>query len=189
MLFLGASFYDKRHIGVKLESSTNRQSELLAQHLGSVLSARGWRVATAESCTGGGVAAAITSVAGSSGWFECGVVSYGNNAKQKLLGVSSVSLDAFGAVSEAVVKEMAAGVLGLAEANIAVAISGIAGPSGGGLDKPVGTVWFAWATAVGDCITDQQHFSGDRSAIQQQAVIYALEGLLNVLNRLQKNTV
>lgn len=172
-----------------LEWLNNQQPELLAARLGAELHARGWRVATAESCTGGAVAAAITSVAGSSGWFEYGVVSYGNNAKQKLLGVSVASLGAFGAVSEAVVKAMAAGVLDIAEANIAVSISGIAGPSGGSPDKPVGTVWFAWVTAEGDCITDQQHFSGDRRDIQRQAVIYALEGLLSLLNQSQKNTV
>jgi len=174
---------------VKIETSAHQSPELLAERVGHALNTLGWRVATAESCTGGGVAAAITSVAGSSGWFEYGVVSYGNNAKQKLLGVSSVSLNAYGAVSEAVVKEMATGVLGLAEANIAVAISGIAGPSGGNPDKPVGTVWFAWAIAAGECITDCQHFSGDRKGIQQLAVIHALDGLLGLLNQSQKNTV
>lgn len=171
------------------ETSAHLHPELLAERLGHALHARGWRVATAESCTGGGVAAAITSVAGSSGWFEYGVVSYSNNAKQKLLGVSSASLNTGGAVSEVVVKEMAAGVLGLAEANIAVAISGIAGPSGGSAAKPVGTVWFAWATETGDCITDCKHFSGDRAGIQRQAVIHALDGLLSLLNQSQKNTV
>lgn len=174
---------------MKVETSAHQHPELLAERLGFALHKRGWRVATAESCTGGGVAAAITSVAGSSGWFEYGVVSYGNNAKQKLLGVSSDSLNTWGAVSEAVVKEMAAGVLGLAEANIAVAISGIAGPGGGGPDKPVGTVWFAWTTAAGDCITACQHFSGDRADIQRQAVAHALDGLMNLLNQSQKNTV
>ncbi len=174
---------------MKVERPLNQSTDVLAQRLGSALAVCGWRVATAESCTGGGVAAAITSVAGSSGWFEYGVVSYGNNAKQKLLGVSSASLGTWGAVSEAVVKEMVAGALSMSEADIAVAISGIAGPSGGSLEKPVGTVWFAWSTRIGACITDQQHFVGNRQDIQHQAVLYALEGLLNLLNLLQKNTV
>lgn len=163
--------------------------ELLAEQLGCALSARQWRVATAESCTGGGVAAAITSIAGSSGWFEYGVVSYGNNAKHKLLGVSADSLVARGAVSEVVVTEMATGILQVAEAQIAVAITGIAGPSGGSNDKPVGTVWFAWVTQTGNCKTDCQYFRGDRKEVQHQAVVYALTGLLNMINNPQKNTV
>jgi len=174
---------------VNLERAHNQSLAQLAEHLGCALTLRGWRVATAESCTGGGVAAAITSVPGSSSWFEYGVVSYGNNAKQQLLGVSPQSLEQYGAVSEAVVKEMAAGVLALAGANIAVAISGIAGPDGGSEAKPVGTVWFAWVASTGDEIISCQHFSGTRQDIQQQAVVYALEGLLSLLDRSQKNTV
>lgn len=150
----------------------------LGQRLGEQLLNRNWRVATAESCTGGGVAAAITAVSGSSAWFEYGIVSYANDAKQKLLGVNSATLTREGAVSEAVVIEMANGVLALAEADIAVAISGIAGPSGGTPDKPVGTVWFALAKATGEIKTELQHFSGDRASVQKQAVVFALEKLL-----------
>jgi nicotinamide-nucleotide amidase len=149
----------------------------LSQRLGEQLLNRNWRVATAESCTGGGVAAAITAVSGSSAWFEYGIVSYANDAKQKLLGVSSATLAREGAVSEAVVIEMARGVLALAEADIAVAISGVAGPSGGTPDKPVGTVWFAWIKANGEIKTELQHFSGDRNTVQKKAVIFALENL------------
>lgn len=158
----------------------------LAQKLGEQLSAKDWRIATAESCTGGGVAAAITAIAGSSAWFEYGVVSYANVAKQKLLGVSAQTLDIEGAVSEAVVVEMVRGALALSGADLAVAISGIAGPSGATPGKPVGTVWFAWATAAGDLKTDMQLIDGDRAAVQHGAVIYALEGALAMT---KKNTV
>lgn len=153
----------------------------LSQRLGEQLLQRNWHVATAESCTGGGVAAAITAIPGSSAWFEYGIVSYANDAKQKLLGVKSETLVRDGAVSEAVVSEMARGILALAEADIAVAISGVAGPSGGTADKPVGTVWFAWAKASGEMKTELQYFSGDRHAVQKQAVTFALENLIALI--------
>ena len=119
----------------------------LAAELGDALQLRQWRVATAESCTGGGIAAAITAIPGSSNWFEYGLVTYANAAKQHLLGVDSETLSNEGAVSENVVRQMAAGTLSLTGADIAVAVSGIAGPGGGSAEKPVGTVWFAWAIA------------------------------------------
>lgn len=156
----------------------------LATELGHRLLARGWHATCAESCTGGGVAAAITDVAGSSRWFETGFVTYANSAKERLLGVKGETLDAHGAVSEQVVREMALGALRAAGADVAVSISGIAGPDGGSVDKPVGTVWFAWATAT-DLETHCHHFSGDRRAVRQQAVVTALEGLV----RLARNTV
>ena len=151
----------------------------LSQRLGEQLLQRNWRIATAESCTGGGVAAAITAIPGSSAWFEYGIVSYANAAKEKLLGVSSETLAREGAVSEAVVIEMARGVLALSSADIAVAISGVAGPSGGSPEKPVGTVWFAWVVATGEIKTELKYFDGDREKVQMQAVVWALEGLLN----------
>ncbi len=150
----------------------------LSHLLGEKLMARKWRVATAESCTGGGVAAAITAVAGSSAWFECGIVSYANQAKEKLLQVNSQTLVTEGAVSQTVVEQMVKGVLVLSGAEIAVAISGVAGPSGGTDDKPVGTVWFAWGLSSGIVDTKQFHFTGDRAAIQHQSVAEALIGLL-----------
>ena len=153
----------------------------LSQSLGEQLVQRNWRIATAESCTGGGVSAAITAIAGSSAWFEYGIVSYANAAKEKLLGVSGETLAREGAVSEAVVKEMAKGVLALSGANIAVAISGIAGPSGGSPEKPVGTVWFAWALATGELKTELKHFNGDRASVQEQAVLCALQGVNQLL--------
>ena len=150
----------------------------LSQRVGEELLARNWRVATAESCTGGGVAAAITAIAGSSAWFEYGIVSYANAAKEKLLGVSGATLAREGAVSEAVVIEMVRGVLALSGADIAVATSGVAGPGGGSPEKPVGTVWFAWVTASGGIKTQLKRFAGDRAEVQRQAVIFALEGLV-----------
>ncbi|WP_331346095.1 nicotinamide-nucleotide amidohydrolase family protein [Cellvibrio sp. UBA7661] len=153
----------------------------LSQSLGEQLVQRNWRIATAESCTGGGVAAAITAISGSSAWFEYGIVSYANAAKEKLLGVSSETLAREGAVSEAVVIEMARGALALSGADIAVAISGVAGPSGGSPEKPVGTVWFAWALATGAIKTELKHFHGDRAAVQEQAVICALQGITQFL--------
>lgn len=123
--------------------------EHLAIELGKALGQRGWLAATAESCTGGGVATAITDIAGSSGWFDRGFVTYTNEAKQQMLGVSGESLEQHGAVSEAVVLEMARGALAHSSAAISVAISGIAGPGGATPGKPVGTVWFAWADQSG----------------------------------------
>ncbi|GGY73645.1 competence damage-inducible protein A [Cellvibrio zantedeschiae] len=153
----------------------------LSQLLGEKLLARNWRLATAESCTGGGIAAAITAVAGSSSWFEYGVVSYANQAKEKLLQVNPQTLLEEGAVSQAVVEQMAKGVLALSGAEISVAVSGIAGPSGGNLEKPVGTVWFAWGLATGVIHSQCFHFAGDRTEIQQQAVVQGLHGVLKLL--------
>ena len=153
----------------------------LSELLGQKLQARNWRVATAESCTGGGIAAAITAVAGSSAWFEYGIVSYANQAKQTLLNVDNETLAHDGAVSKAVVEQMVAGVLALSNANIAVAVSGIAGPSGGTPEKPVGTVWFAWGLASGDIYSECFSFAGDRISVQQQSVAQGLNGLLKLL--------
>lgn len=149
--------------------------------LGERLLMRGWRVATAESCTGGAIAAAITAIAGSSSWFEYGIVSYANQAKEKLLQVTSQTLLQHGAVSQAVVQQMVVGVLALSGADIAVAVSGVAGPAGGTLEKPVGTVWFAWALATGEMHTECFHFVGDRLSVQSQAVVRGLNGLLKLL--------
>lgn len=153
----------------------------LSTQLGQRLAERHWRVAAAESCTGGGISAAITAISGSSNWFEYGVVSYANQAKQRLLQVSVQTLDQEGAVSEAVVLQMLKGVLLLSSAEIGVAVSGIAGPTGGSLDKPVGTVWFAWGLATGEVRTQVFQFSGDRQSVQQQSVAQGLRGLLELL--------
>lgn len=151
----------------------------LAQALGAALKQRGWLLTAAESCTGGWVAQSVTDIAGSSAWFERGFVTYSNQAKQEMLGVQAASLQAHGAVSEAVVLEMAQGALAHSAAQIAVAISGIAGPGGGSSDKPVGTVWLAWATPT-QCYAQKQVFEGNRQAVRAQAVELALQELLRL---------
>ena len=150
----------------------------LAGAVGESLRARDWRIATAESCTGGGVSAAITAIPGSSQWFEYGIVAYANAAKQHLLNVSENNLATNGAVSEATVLQMIDGILALSAADIAVAVSGIAGPGGGGVDKPIGTVWFAWGSATGERKALCRHFQGERREVQSSAVIEALRGVL-----------
>jgi nicotinamide-nucleotide amidase len=138
-------------------------------------------IATAESCTGGGVATAITRISGSAKWFDRAFVTYSNDAKREMLGVSPKSLKRFGAVSEQVAREMAAGALARSPADIVVAITGIAGPTGGAPGKPVGTVWFAWAGR--DDIVQARHFrfEGDRVAVRLQSVFVALQGLGDLL--------
>ena len=139
---------------------------------------RDWYVACAESCTGGGIAAALTDVAGSSAWFDRGFVTYSNAAKQDLLGVTDDTLAQHGAVSRATVIEMVRGALAHSAAQLAVAVSGIAGPGGGTPEKPVGTVWLAWATAD-DVQAVCERFAGDRRAVRAAAVDAALTGLLS----------
>ena len=161
----------------------------LSDELGQRLKALGWRLAAAESCTGGAISAAITAVAGSSAWFEFGLVSYSNIAKQQLLGVQSTTLASNGAVSEPVVGEMARGALQVSGADMAVAVSGIAGPDGGSYDKPVGTVWLAWALKSGELSAQCFQFEGSRHQVQAQAVSAALQGGIMRLKVIQKNTV
>ena len=154
---------------------------ILATRLGDLLLSTNATVTCAESCTGGGIASAITDIAGSSSWFRLGLVTYANSTKQQMLGVSPETLTEQGAVSEAVVNEMARGALTVAQADIAVAVSGIAGPDGGTIEKPVGTVWFCWARRNGDTLTRRLHFDGDRRAVRTAAVLQALTGLINLL--------
>lgn len=153
----------------------------LAEETGLSLKARGWMLATAESCTGGWVGEAVTAVAGSSAWYDRGFITYTNVSKQEMLGVQAETLANFGAVSEETVREMAAGVLLHSQARISLAISGIAGPTGGSPDKPVGTVCFAWAVRNGPLKSENRIFAGDRSAVRQQAVFHALQGVLALL--------
>ena len=153
----------------------------LAQRLGQLCQQLNVEVTTAESCTGGGVASAITAVPGSSAYFTAGYVTYSNAAKTRLLGVPDAILEAHGAVSEDVVKAMVQGACRESGAELAVAVSGVAGPDGGSAEKPVGTVWLAWGN------TEQQqarcfHFSGDRQAVREQAVHEALVGLVAQLS-------
>lgn len=155
--------------------------DALVRRVGEALERRGWMLVTAESCTGGGVAHAVTSVAGSSGWFDRGFVTYSNVSKRELLGVAEAILEEQGAVSEATVRAMVAGALEHSRGEIAVAVSGIAGPGGGSLDKPVGTVFMAWAVKGGDAHTRRYLFHGDREAVRRQAVLAALHGVEAIL--------
>ena len=156
-----------------------------AQQLGEALLSKGWMLACAESCTGGGIAAAVTDIAGSSQWFDRGFVTYTNQAKQDMLGVSGETLEHDGAVSEATVKEMVAGALSRSQAQIAVAVSGIAGPGGGTDEKPVGMVCFAWQVKGEEPVLLTKQFSGDRASVREQTVICALQDLLNVVKHHQ----
>jgi nicotinamide-nucleotide amidase len=152
----------------------------LAEALVSELAATGKAVATAESCTGGWIAKAITDVAGSSAVFGYGIVTYSNGAKESIVGVQNKTLENYGSVSAEVVEEMAKGTLRLSGADIAVAVSGVAGPDGGTKEKPVGTVWFAWAVRDGsNALVDTrlEQFSGDRELVREASVAYALQGL------------
>ena len=148
--------------------------DALSARVGALLKARGERVATAESCTGGGIAEAITRTPGSSAWFDQGWVTYSNAAKQRLLGVPAALLQAHGAVSEPVVRAMAEGARAAAGADWALAVSGIAGPDGGSADKPVGSVWLACAGPGGTC-TARHCFPGDRAQVRAHSVSQALE--------------
>lgn len=153
----------------------------LAKRVGERLAASGQTLATAESCTGGWVAEAVTSIAGSSDWFDRGFVTYSNDAKQELLGVKQSTLKKNGAVSEQTAIEMVQGALDRSKATVALAVTGIAGPGGGSLDKPVGTVCFAWAGKQG-ARSETMRFSGDRESVRRQSVIHALEGVLKALD-------
>ncbi|HEY9121329.1 MAG TPA: nicotinamide-nucleotide amidohydrolase family protein [Marinobacter sp.] len=149
--------------------------------LADILERRQLTIATAESCTGGWVAKVLTDRAGSSAYVLAGLVTYSNEAKRALLGVTEPSLNEQGAVSEPVVREMVAGALAATGASVAVAISGVAGPGGGSEDKPVGTVWFAWGSSVADTEAVVETFPGDRDQVRRQAVLYALQGVRSFL--------
>ena len=153
---------------------TDSELMQLSEQVGLALKARGATLTTAESCTGGWIAKAITDIAGSSAWFERSFVTYSNEAKSQMIGVREVTLEQYGAVSEQVVIEMAIGALRAARADFAISVSGIAGPDGGSAEKPVGTVWFGIATVAGQGITQRECFEGDRESVRRQATAYAL---------------
>lgn len=159
--------------------------EALAADVGALLLSNGQRLVTAESCTGGWVAQCLTSIAGSSQWFERGFVSYSNDAKQEMLGVESDTLRLHGAVSEAVAAAMASGALRHSHADWALAITGIAGPGGASTGKPVGTVCFGWAGPEGFVELETCHFSGTREDVRAHSVAHACTGLLKRATRLQ----
>lgn len=172
--------------GLKLDM--NDKLYTLSQQLGDLLLRRGWQVSTAESCTGGWIARCITDIPGSSNWFASGFITYSNAAKHQLLQVPLANFDgpqAPGAVSAETVTAMAKGALAASGAQLAVASSGIAGPGGGSTDKPVGTVWLAWAWSLGpgnsDSIAQLYFFEGGRDDVRQQSVEAALNGLIKLL--------
>lgn len=152
----------------------------LAAKVGERLRAGGDMLVTAESCTGGWAAQAVTAIDGSSHWFDRGFVTYSNDAKQEVLGVKSKTLEAHGAVSEPTAREMAQGALARSKGTVSLAITGIAGPGGGSLEKPVGTVCFAWAQGK-SVRSETRRFAGDRESVRRQSVIHALEGVLQTL--------
>ncbi|HAT41095.1 MAG TPA: damage-inducible protein CinA [Rheinheimera sp.] len=156
------------------------ETERLAAELGQLLLRKKTSITTAESCTGGGIAYALTATPGSSAYVDRGFVTYSNKAKQQLLGVKSATLLQFGAVSEQTVHEMAVGAQQAAGAGVAVAVSGIAGPGGGSEQKPVGTVWFAFAVDA-HVVTTRWLFHGDRASIRAQAIDFALQQLILLL--------
>ncbi|MCG7201622.1 nicotinamide-nucleotide amidase [Marinobacter pelagius] len=149
--------------------------------LGKLLQEQGRTIATAESCTGGWVAKVLTDRAGSSAYVMAGLVTYSNSAKQALLGVAEETLEQYGAVSEPVVRQMVAGAIRAAGVDVAVAISGVAGPGGGTPDKPVGTVWFAWGSGPDQTRATVRHFDGDRDDVRRQSVLFALQAVTGFL--------
>jgi len=153
----------------------------LAAEVGEALKSRGLMLATAESCTGGWISEAVTMVPGSSEWFERGFVTYTYISKREMLGVKEATLAAHGAVAEEIVREMAAGALERSHAQVAVAVSGVAGPSGGTPEKPVGTVCIAWAVKGGSLRVETARFGGDRESVRRQSVERALRGVLEIL--------
>jgi nicotinamide-nucleotide amidase len=155
--------------------------QALAKRVGERLKAARAKLVTAESCTGGWAAQAVTSVAGSSAWFERGFVTYSNDAKRELLGVREDTLRTHGAVSEETAREMAQGALSRGKGTVALAVTGVAGPGGGSPGKPVGTVCFAWASAR-SVRAETQQFAGDRESVRRQSVVRALEGVLQHLD-------
>ena len=151
--------------------------------LAAALATRGWSMAAAESCTGGWIAKVCTDRAGSSGWFERGVVSYSNRAKVEMLGVQEANLERDGAVSRAVALQMAEGARERSGVDAALAVTGIAGPDGGTPGKPVGMVWFAWAVGEAPAEAERVVFQGDREGVRRQTVAHALQGLIDRLAR------
>jgi nicotinamide-nucleotide amidase len=158
----------------------NDSLDQLAAEVGAVLKARGWLLATAESCTGGGIGEAITRIAGSSQWFDRGFITYSNHAKQDMLGVSPQTILQFGAVSEETAREMVRGALERSRAHITVAVTGIAGPDGGSPLKPVGTVCAAWMVKDASPTAKTFHFDGTREQVRQLTIRAALQGICNI---------
>lgn len=167
----------------QLQAPTDPELMRLAEEVARAALERRVMVATAESCTGGWIAKSLTDLAGSSAWFEAGVVTYSYSAKESLLGVNPRTLERTGAVSEETVLEMVSGAVSRYGAGVAVAVTGIAGPSGGTVDKPVGTVWIGWKRRGGYAHAKLFHFGGDREAVRRQTVAAALAGMVEELKK------
>lgn len=163
-----------------MEPTLHPASSHIVGEIAELLTARGWTLSTAESCTGGGIGHALTTLSGSSAWFEGGVICYANGVKNRLLHVPEVLLNKYGAVSEQVAVAMARGVRQLLDTDISVAVTGIAGPGGATPEKPVGTVWIAWGTGQ-ETAARHFHFAGDRDQIREQTVTQALQGITTLL--------
>lgn len=165
----------------------DKELTLIVEQLAELLIKKNRKLTVAESCTGGWVAKVLTDLAGSSDWFERGFVTYSNQAKHEMLGVSDSTLQSCGAVSQETVIEMALGALKNSHADFSLSISGIAGPGGGSTEKPVGLVWFSWAATENNkqntLATQKQVFAGDRESVRQQAVEYALKEIIKLLNK------
>lgn len=161
--------------------ASDQELEQAGDRLGELLKEQGRTIATAESCTGGWVAKVLTDRPGSSAYVMAGLVTYSNSAKQALLGVPAETLEQQGAVSEPVVRQMVAGAVQAAGVDVAVAISGVAGPGGGSPDKPVGTVWFAWGGGLDQTEAVVKHFDGDRDEVRRQSVLFALQAVTGFL--------
>ena len=155
----------------------------LSQTLGQLLLQQKLVLTTAESCTGGGIASAVTDIAGSSEWFDRAFITYSNEAKMDMLGVDPYTLQKEGAVSQKVVQQMAAGAIQSSMANVSISVSGIAGPGGGSDEKPVGTVWFGWKLADDTEVQKLKVFKGDRAEVRQQACYFALKTLVELINK------
>jgi nicotinamide-nucleotide amidase len=165
-------------LNVPTDEALCRQAEQLGEQLRECKAT----LVTAESCTGGWVGKILTDIAGSSQWYDRGFITYTNQAKQDLLGVPAEILQAHGAVSEATARAMVEGALIHSQAQVALGITGIAGPGGGSIDKPVGLVCFAWANRAGEVVSEKQRFAGSREAVRRQAALHALQGVLPLLS-------
>lgn len=171
-----------------LKNMNEHEIKNVVEQLAAALLGKGWRLAAAESCTGGWVAKCCTDLAGSSAWFERGFITYSDAAKMNMLNVQQTALQQHGAVSEAVVRQMAQGARRAAGLEAALAVTGIAGPAGGSAEKPVGTVWFAWDIEGQDTRSECMHFAGNRESVRRQSVMYALQGLLRRLSARLENS-
>ncbi len=168
-------------MSISKEKNMTKSIEQLVIDLSQRLKAQEWKLVTAESCTGGGLAYHLTRLSGSSDWFERGFVTYSNTAKEEMLGVNPVILSTFGAVSEETAQEMAEGALRVSQGQVSVAITGIAGPTGGSVEKPVGTVWFGWAGVSFGTLCEKHVIPGNRDEVREKAVEIALTGLIKLM--------